>query len=423
MGKTTQLSDGTTFKSIIGNFIDYLCNQYVSVQIMNDKLQEWYIKENTAYQNYIDKHGLNISKPDDSSASEAVSETESQMHLVPFEQIVEYDRHFNDVTSIFFIKEQFLQTQFVDMIAHYDIFLQGIIRKVYYLFPERLNNKKKEIFFEKISSLNSIEEFKKSFIEDIIDTLFRGSHYSQLDFLKDELDCDVKSRNKDVYCGFIEITERRNILTHSSGIIGDQYLNVCKERGAIPAGGKGQKLSVDVDYFKKSCDVLLKLAIVIGYWFWITRAKDERQQADDYIINTVNRLIRDGRSDVAVCILEYVLSQDAPKSKAIYIKRFHLYKLFALKDLNRMEEFEKGISEDWTEVNNSIKLKLLVLKEKYDDAIALFKKIKGNEEGVDKMIFSESVIYRDFIQKTEFRDAYQEIYGESFCFSRDSLYM
>ena len=421
MGKTTQLSDGTNFKAIISSFIDYLCNQYTSVPMMYNKLQGWYDESVNDYKNYVEEIGLNKTKESEIGATGSTSETESQKYNVPFEHIMEYDTHLRTVESVYFIHKQFLETQFVDLIARYDMFLQSTIRKVYYMYPDRLNSKEKKMLFEKISSLNSIDEFKKSFIEDILDTLFRGSHYDQLDYVKEELEFDVKEHAKDVYANFIELTERRNVLIHANGIIGDQYINVCKEKGATAYGTKGQKLEIDIDYFKKSCDELLKLAVVIGYWFWTTRAKDERQRADEYIINVANRLIRDKRSGVAVTVIDYVLSQEKPKSKAIYLKRFKLYQLYALKDLGNNEQLVAGLSEDWSDANNSIKLKLLVLEDKYDDAIKLFKKIRGNEEGVNKTIFSESVIYREFIQRQEFRDAYKEVYGEPFCCCRDSL--
>lgn len=421
MGKTTQLSDGTNFKAILSSFIDYLCNQYISVPMMYSKLQGWYDESVNAYKSYVERIGINTTKGSEIESIKVTSETESQKYNVPFEHIIEYDAHLRTVESVYFIHKQFLETQFVDLISRFDIFLQSIIRKVYYLYPDRLNGKEKKMLFEKISSLNSIDEFKKSFIEDILDTLFRGSHYDQLDYLKDELEFDVKVHAKDVYVDFIELTERRNVLIHANGIIGDQYVNVCKERGATAYGTKGQKLEIDIDYFKKSCDELLKLAVVIGYWFWTTRAKDERQRADEYIINVANRLIRDKRSGVAVAIIAYVLSQEKSKSKAIYLKKFKLYQLYALKDLGNIEQLTAGLGEDWSDVNNSIKLKLLVLENNYEGAIKLFKKIRGNEEGVNKTIFSESVIYREFIQEQEFRNAYKEVYGEPFCCCRDSL--
>lgn len=421
MENTTQLSDGTNFKSILSSFIDYICNQFVSVPLMYNKLQGWYDNENQSYKVYIDSIGINKSKPGEVTNTEVTVETVSQKQKIPYEHIQKYDEHMSAVESVYFIRGQFLQTQFVDLIARYDIFLQSIMRKVYYLHPDRLSKKEKKLLFEEISSLNSIDDFKKSFIEDLLDTLFRGSHYDQLDYLKKELEFDVKEKAANVYCEFIELTERRNILTHANGKIGDQYLSVCKERGATAAGTKGQILKVDIDYFKKSCDNLLQLAIVIGYWFWTTRAKDERDKADDYIISVANRLIKDGRSDVALKILDYVLSQEKPPSKAIFLKRFKLYKLYALKDLGKAEELSSGLSEDWTDVNNSIKLKLLVLEDKYAEAIKLFKKIRGNEEGVNKTIFSESVVYRELIQNEEFRNAYKEVYGESFSYLRDSI--
>ena len=63
MENTTQLSDGTNFKSILSSFIDYICNQFVSVPLMYNKLQGWYDDENQSYKAYIDSIGINKSKP------------------------------------------------------------------------------------------------------------------------------------------------------------------------------------------------------------------------------------------------------------------------------------------------------------------------------------------------------------------------
>lgn len=84
--------------------------------------------------------------------------------------------------------------------------------------------------------------------------------------------------------------------------------------------------------------------------------------------------------------------------------------------------FEKILSEtDFSDVNQSIQLALVVVQGKYEEAFGLLREINGNEKVLPNSKLAISEIFSDFIIQDHFDKTYQEIYGEDFHIEKDKL--
>lgn len=412
MEETAVQSDFLSFKNIINSYVNYITQQYIATPLIMEKLDDIYKKQGDNYNNFISENNLEASTNSDETSSQELSITQ--------EKIEEYEQHYKDIKAIYFIKNSILETQFIDCITRFDSFLLNLIKKIYLLKPEILSGSEKTISYKLLLTMDSIDNARNALISDILDELFRGSHISQLEYLRKTFKLDVKKEIENTYKNFVEVTERRNILIHCEGKVSKQYLNVCNENGISANVTESIKLEIDEDYFIRSCDTLLEMSLKIGYSIWKKQAKTEKDIADDYLLQVCNNLILDKKYDLATSIIDYALNFEI-KPNNLYTHHFKIYKLSILKIQGKTVELNKGLTEDWSSVKNSIALALHVLNNSFDKAISLMKKMGNDEQEIDSTLYYNSVVFKDLIEKVEFKEAYREIYDRDFTYKRTIL--
>ena len=96
---------------------------------------------------------------------------------------------------------------------------------------------------------------------------------------------------------FVEVCERRNLITHTGGKVSDQYLASARaNRFEVTNVVLGQKLQVTPDYYRSAVDAIYEVGAKLCHVFWRKFAEDQREAADDalnmlgYPILTVHRV-------------------------------------------------------------------------------------------------------------------------------------
>ena len=116
------------------------------------------------------------------------------------------------------------------LISAYDAFFSGLIRVVFLTRPELLSSSEKNISFRDLVELGSVDEARERIIEKEIETIMRSSHADQLSWLEKQLKIRLR-KDLDIWPDFIEVCERRNLITHTDGIVSSQYITACREHG------------------------------------------------------------------------------------------------------------------------------------------------------------------------------------------------
>jgi hypothetical protein len=136
----------------------------------------------------------------------------------------------------------------IGMVSAFDTFVSQLIRAVLLRKPEILSSSEKNISFADLVNLGSIEAAREQIVEREIDILMRSSHSDQIEWLEKKLDLDL--RKNDVWPKFVEICERRNLLTHTAGRVSTQYISVCgKHKYDVGKVSVGEKLVVSSKYY------------------------------------------------------------------------------------------------------------------------------------------------------------------------------
>jgi hypothetical protein len=114
----------------------------------------------------------------------------------------------------------------VGLISAYDGFLSSLLRVVIDKHPEIVLTSQKELTFKELLEFRSIEEARSTLIEREIESVIRKSHHEQFDWMEKHLDVPLR-KGLAVWPKFIELCERRNLFTHTNGIVSGQYIKNC----------------------------------------------------------------------------------------------------------------------------------------------------------------------------------------------------
>jgi hypothetical protein len=201
--------------------------------------------------------------------------------------------------------ERLPEIMIIGLISAYDAFLIQIIKLILYKQGEIFFKSEKSITFSDLLKFESMEDAKNNLIEKEVEAVIRLSHHDQ--FVWMERNFDLKLREGlDIWPQFIEVCERRNLLTHTGGVASQSYLQNCKNNKVDVSHVRvGDKLSVDSKYFEQAVAAVYEVGIKLCYVLWRKFDKQDTLNAD----RTVNELCFDlihGRAyQIAEAILRF----------------------------------------------------------------------------------------------------------------------
>jgi hypothetical protein len=114
------------------------------------------------------------------------------------------------------------------LVSAYDSFLSQLIRCIFVTRPELLSSSERNISLKELTEIGSVEEARERIIDKEVESVIRDSHSQQIDWLERKLNMPLRKDLK-IWPEFIEICERRNLLSHNNGEISAQYMAVCRE--------------------------------------------------------------------------------------------------------------------------------------------------------------------------------------------------
>jgi hypothetical protein len=266
-----------------------------------------------------------------------------------------------------------------------------------------------------------VETVKESIIEKEIESVLRESHTEQFKWFEKKLALPLR-KDLSIWATFIELTQRRNIFVHNDGKVSNQYLQVCKEHNVTlkPEVVLGLELELDMRYFESAFRTLFEIGVKLNQVIRRSLLPQDIESADHSFLIISFELVENR---------QYQLAKELYDFSDKYIKKFSnedlrlrilLNRAQAYKWLGQDEECRKIIeSVDWTATGELYKLGSAVLLEDYDRAIETMKSIGNNEKIIEKVFYKDWPIFKKFRQIEKFKNAYLEIFSETFEITED----
>ena len=302
---------------------------------------------------------------------------------------------------------------FTSLVSHYDAFLGNLLRAVFYMRPEVLNDSEHRLTFKELTSFTSIDAARESVVEKEVESFLRESHAEQFKRMEAKFGIPL-TKDLRSWPTFIEITERRNLFVHCNGVVSEQYLSVCKRHGVDCSKVKvGAELNVTPKYFGLAYSVLVEIGIKLAHVLWRRLKPDQIEQADASVNNCCLDLIRDEKYAAAQTILDFAVGfknfSSETGRRILVLNRAQTYKWMG-QHKKAMEILE---AEDWDAANEKFQLGAAVLRDDFTTAAKLMRHI-GADASPSKGDYRDWPMFRVFRETPEFAQAYEDIFGEPF---------
>ena len=181
---------------------------------------------------------------------------------------------------------------FVGLFSEYDVFIGNLMKAIYCRKPELFRGIKREISLPELLNFDDLDAVKADMLSKEIDAFRRESYIEQFAILEKKFDITLTKFPE--WATFVEISQRRNLMTHNDGIVSEQYLNVCKKEGfkfeKMPAVGDDLKLGGP--YFSSSIAILSKVAFMLTHTLWRKILPRESELAHSFMNKNIYDLLK-----------------------------------------------------------------------------------------------------------------------------------
>ncbi len=305
---------------------------------------------------------------------------------------------------------------FTQLFAEFDAYIGELLKVIYLKNDKLLKGISREISLSDLLDFDDLNAVKLSMLDKEIETFRRDSYIEQFSTLEKKFNLALRKFSE--WPEFVELSQRRNILTHNGGMVSDQYLVVCDREGhKFPSKPKiGDSLGVTFEYFENASRLLSKVGLMLAYTLWSKVFPKENEQMHGALNNTIFNCLQQKRWLFVAELEDFVLSAPMRKEMSEIDLRIRIVNAsiglkFSGKDREAVRLLE---SVDWSASYRDFKLAIAVLQERYSDAVDIMKSIGKTGEIIDQPDYHTWPLFTRFRERPEFYDAYFHIYGEAF---------
>lgn len=306
------------------------------------------------------------------------------------------------------------EAMIIGLVSVFDAFLSQLLRAVFNLHPEIVLTSEREIKFSDLVKFKSIEDARRAIIDREIDAVLRMSHDEHFEWMQNKFKIPLKS-DLPIWPKFIELCERRNLLTHTGGIVSPQYLqNGQKHKFDVSKCAVGTKLGIDASYYKSAVSIVYEIGIKLCSVFWRKFADSEREMADKALNDLGFDLISHSAYDIAEVFLKFGTSA-LKKHHSEMGRRMMIINLAnAILLQKRKPEAVKLLDkEDWSASSNNFLICVATIKGDMDEVLRLMDEI-GSDGLVSKENYRSWPVFRSVKSDERFIAKFAEIFKEPY---------
>jgi len=347
------------------------------------------------------------------SVSEKIRKGSKKKFRVKPQNIPKFNSYQDIFINSWFATILIPKSLFVSMVSQFDTFLYDLMGAIYEAKPEILKASEKAIRPGLILKFKRIKSAITYLIKKQIEDVLRESHLYHIKWLENTLNIPL-TKELGGLDKYIEITERRNLFVHCDGVVNEQYLSVCKKNSALFDSKlkEGDKLFVNGKYFFESYNYLYQLAVLMTEVIWRKLMPQESKKIESFIHYSTYELLRGGKYDLVIKILEYNLKLKSFVNKELFLMSLINLSLAYKYSGNKKKATDILNSQNWNTKNNKFQLAVLVIQEKYSEVVKLMKRIDKKEIRAEE--YQEWPLFKDFRKTRYFLSAYRKIFKKKF---------
>jgi hypothetical protein len=211
---------------------------------------------------------------------------------------------------------------------------------------------------------------------------------------------------------FVEICERRNLLTHTGGIVSAKYIENCREAKISVADIQvGQKLTVDNKYYSSAVDVVCEIGIKLCWVLWRKFEKESRATADVRLNEFCYDLIVRRQYRLAEAILSFS-SGVLKKGGSDSCRRMMVINWANAMRLDGRDGDAKKLldEEDWSAVNDEFAVSVAAVKGDIEEVVRIMHRM-GKDGALNAEDYRTWPVFRRIRTDARFKTAFSDIFG------------
>lgn len=313
--------------------------------------------------------------------------------------------------------EVVVKSIFIGLFSEYDYFIGELLKAIYASNPALYKGLKREISLTDLLDFSSIDDIKRDILEKEIDAFRRDSYIEQFSALEQMFDIKTLTAFPE-WPSFVEMAQRRNLMTHNGGVVSQQYLNVCQRQnvkfGSMPV--IGSKLELDGKYLGDALLVVSKIGFMLAHTLWRKISPSDIDVSNEEINSSVYDLLIRQRWRVAAAFGDFSLTDPIKRNiQDLTLKIRIINQAIALKNLNRIDDVNRLLgSVDWSACLREFSLAKAVLAGDYAEAAMIIRGIGKQGELITELGYHNWPLFNDFRGTLEFQEAYEDVYGIPF---------
>jgi hypothetical protein len=296
------------------------------------------------------------------------------------------------------------------LVSAYDVFLSNLIRVIFLQKPETLSSSQRMLSFKELVEIGSIEEARDGIIEKEVEAIIRSSHSDQFEWLEKKLDMPLR-KDLVIWPSFIEICERRNLFTHTGGVVSSQYRDVCKAHGYNVSDPIGSILHVSPEYYKNAVEIILELGMKLTQTVWRKLLPEAIDDAANELNEFGYRLILKRKYNLAAIMYKFGLGMKKQGSDATK-KRMVVNYANAIKLGGDGKKAEIILnSEDWSASTDLYRICVAAVKDDVDTVVSMMKDCVKNKHITIQNI-REWPVFETMRESRAFAEVFEMEFGE-----------
>lgn len=341
---------------------------------------------------------------------EDLSSEEVHVHSIPGHAFGRLKRHIDRSEALIEGAQHLPKISTIGIISSYDAILSDLLRVIFKLKPEMIFTSDREVKFSDLIALKSLDEVRDSIISNEIESVIRHSHHDQFYWMEKKFGMKLRE-GLDVWPSFIELCERRNLLTHTGGVVSEQYLKNCSEHGVKADSQVGEKLEVDAKYLKSAINIVSEIGYKLIHTMWRKFSPDEREQADRVLNEVGMDLIATGEYDLAEALLQFGVNQKHHSTDLL--KRMMIVNLAnAAKLGGNKDRCDKALSSnDWSATSYQFQICVAAVRNDFREVMRLLK-LGSDVIEITSSDFRDWPVFRDARKNSEVQGVFEEVFGE-----------
>lgn len=299
----------------------------------------------------------------------------------------------------------------IGLISVYDAYLSNLLRAVFNVHEELVFNSDREIKFSDLVKFGTIEEAKKQIIDTEVENVLRRSHHEQFEWMEKNFKMTLR-KDLEVWPDFVELCERRNLLTHTGGFVSRQYLKNCENHGHKASGKLDEKLETKADYFRKAVLIVNEIGLKLGHVLWRKFVPKDREEADEELNEQALDLIVQRQYHVAERLLQ-LGTETFSKHPSDLVRRMMVVNRANALRLGKHKEKAHEIlaKEDWSATATKFRICVAAVQDDHDTLYDLMRK-EGQHGEVKADQYRQWPVFRRLLKEEKFAEVFMEVFGE-----------